>query len=394
LTRALALTLVAFAAGSGCSGAPVTVVTPPPPDMALPHRLPTDHGPLWGLATGAGVGTMVQPAPEVYVVVWPNDTYATRIGPFVSWLLGSDFWTGALKEYGVGKGTNMGVITMPSPSPAQLTVADLNTIIKTLTSNGSVPSPNANTNIAFFIPGSTKVTAGGLTSCVDILGFHDYMAGPPDIVYSVINECVPEDGTVFDTITKAGSHELGEAATDPIPGRGFIGPQTDTEVGDLCNFAQDISYDVAADAMNPARRYTVQRMYSFATAKLNNADPCLPVPYPRPFFNVTTKPAVLPLSVPSPAPTTPFTLETLLEPFAYGDVGAIHWAVIGSQFDVQPASGTVMPGDTVRLEITVPGNVPLSNIYEIDIQVESEKAGSNTWPFFIDACPKVGPCNI
>jgi hypothetical protein len=364
------------------------------PDMALPHRLPTDHGPLWQLDTTAGVGTVVQNAPEVYVVVWPNDPYASRIGPFVTWLLGSDFWTGGFKEYGVGKGTNMGVITMPSEAPAQLTINDLHTIIKTLTSNGSVPNPNANTNIAFFVPGTTKVTGGGETSCVDFLGFHDVMMGTPNIVYSVIDECQPDEGGgVFDTITKAGSHELGEAATDPIPGKGFTGPQTDTEVGDLCNFSQDISFDVPADASNPARRYTVQRFYSFATAKLNNADPCLPVPSPRPFFNVTTNPSVLPLKILSPAPSAGYQLETLLEPFAYGDVGAIHWRLINSPFEVEPSSGTVMPGDTVRLVINVPPDAVMdATIYEIDIGVESEKAGSNTWPFFIDACKAGGTC--
>jgi hypothetical protein len=315
----------------------------------------------------------------------------------VSWLLGSDFWTNTLKEYGVGKGTNMGVITMPSDSPAQLTIADIYNLINTLVSNGSVPAPNGNTNIAFFVPGSTQVTGGGENSCVDFLGFHDVMQGTqgkPDIVYSIIDECQPDEGGgIFDAITKAGSHELAEAATDPIPGKGYSGPQTDTEVGDLCNFAQDISYDVPADAMNPARRYTVQRMYSFATAKLNNADPCMPVPSPRPFFNVTTNPSVLPLKLATTTPKAGYELHTLLEPFAYGDVGAIHWRVISSPFDVQPFSGAVMPGDSVPLTINIPDATD-NTIYEIDIGVESEKAGSNTWPFFIDACKDVSKCSF
>jgi hypothetical protein len=330
----------------------------------------------------------VQPAPEVYVVVWPNDPYAARIGPFVTWLLGSDFWTGALKEYGVGKGTNKGVIMMPADSPAQLTIADLYNLINKLVSSGSVPSPNVNTNIVFFVPASTNVTGGGQNSCTDFAGFHSLMPGTspmPSIAFSVVDECEPDaGGSIFDTITKAGAHEMAEAASDPIPGRGFLGPQQDTEIGDLCNFAQDISYDVPADAMNPARRYTVQRLYSFATAKLNNADPCLPVPYPRPFFNASTDPPVLSLTIPSPAPSAGFNLRTLLEPFAYGDVGAIHWGVISTPFSVEPFRGTVMPGDTVPLVIHIPSDVMNNTIFEIDIQVESEKAGANTWPFFID----------
>jgi hypothetical protein len=386
-----------LAALTGCTGMSPNNVVMTGPDMGLPHRLPTDHVALWQLDPSPGVGTLVQDAPQVYVVVWPNDPYASRIGPFVSWLLGSDFWTGTLKEYGVGKGTNMGIITMPDNSPAKLNIADIYNLISSLVTNGSVPSPGVNTNVAFFVPASTKVTGGGETSCVDFLGFHDVMPamqGMPNIVYSVIDECQPDEGgSVFDTITKAGSHELAEAATDPIPGKGYTGPQTDTEVGDLCNFAQDISYDVPADAMNPARRYTVQRMYSFATAKLNTADPCLPVPSQRPFFNVTTNPPILPLSIPATQPSAGYQLETLLEPFAYGDVGEIHWRVISSPFDIEPFSGTVMPGDTVRLTISIP-SADDNMIYEVDIGAESGKAGSNTWPFFIDACKTTSKCSF
>ena len=391
MIRALCLSMLAL---TGCSGNG-TMMTMTGPDMALPHRMPTDHQPLWGIADQPGIGSVVQSAPEVWTVVWPGDPYVARIEPFISWMLASDYWTGSLKEYGIGAGKSMGVITLPNPAPANITTKDLTDLVAMLVSTGQVPNPTINTNIAFFVPTNTIVSYGGGQSCVGggFGGFHDDTGGKTPLVFSVIDECDDPGGKIFDGITQVASHELAEAASDPVGGNGFHGPQPLTEIGDLCNFTQQLSFDVPANGSQPAERYWVQRYYSFATAKKGNEDPCLPVPYPRPFFNVTTDPPVMTIGLPANPPKDPFVETFLLEPFAFGDVGKIHWQVINSTVDVQPSSGTVMPGDTVRLTVTLPPNIGFS-VSEVDIGVESEKGGSNTWPFYVDACPFQTNCSF
>jgi hypothetical protein len=375
VARAFAFALAALVT-AGCNGNGSMMMGSP--DMALPKRAATDHGTFWG---GNNRTTFtVQAAPEVYTVVWAGDPYATQTEAFINWMLGSDYWTGALKEYGVGKGKSMGIITIPGAPPAKLTDAQLATLAQQQIDNGNVANPNSNTNLAFFIPQSTDVTLQGVHSCVDIGGFHEVASQNTQVTYSAIFECLDPTGTagggtVFDGMTKVGSHEIAEAATDPHQ-NGYYS-SVGEEVADLCNFDDNLAYDFAGDATHPAARYWVQRMYSFATAKLGNADPCLPVPYTRPFFGVTTDPAMATVRGSVGA-----TLNFNVEPFAYADVGVMHWQVTSSPFQPIPLEGTVNPGDTVALSLIVPKGTP-SSFYEIDIGIEASKGGSFTWPLYI-----------
>jgi hypothetical protein len=373
VARAFAFALAALAA-AGCNGNGSMMMGTP--DMA--KRAATDHGTFWG--PNNRTTFTVQTAPKVYTVVWDGDPYATQTEAFVSWMLNSDYWTSALKEYGVGKGMSMGIISMPGPPPAKLTDSGLAALAQNLINNGSVPNPDANTNLAFFIPQSTDVTLQGAHSCVDIGGFHETAAQNTEVTYSAIFECLDPTGTagggtVFDGMTKVGSHEIAEAATDPRQ-NGYYS-SVGEEVADLCNFDDSLAIDFAGDATHPAARYWVQRMYSFATAKLGNMDPCLPLPYPRPFFGVTTDP-----SMSTVRGSVGATITFNLEPFAYADVGVMHWQVTSSPFEPIPLSGMAMPGDTIPLSLVVPKGTPAS-FYEIDIGIEASKGGSFTWPLYI-----------
>jgi hypothetical protein len=370
--------VIAFAvAAAGCGSAGSSAGSP---DMTLSEHAPTDHSPLWTVRDLAGTRPAVQSAPEVWTVVWPNDPYATRIADFTSWMLASDYWTGALAEYHVGAGTSKGIITLPSPAPAKMTSDDLSALAGSLVSSGQIAN-DANTNIVFYVPPTTSVLYAGGESCVVFAGFHSNTIGTSPIVFSVVYECDDGLGNVFDEMTEVTSHEVAEAATDPVGYLGYHGIEGNSEIGDLCAFSQELSVDAPATATVPAQRYWVQRFYSFATAAKGDSDPCLPVPYPRPFFGVTTNPAILPLHLVTGQAGV--SLTTVLEPFAYGDVGEMHWAVIGGDFDVEPAGGTVHAGDRLELTIAVPSSASAVS-HEIDLQVESATGGSNTWPFYVD----------
>src|SRR4051812_7455707 len=114
-------TLTACAAGCGDSAS----MMPPPPDMA---RGPMDHPPLWHIRYGGGP---LQAAPEVYVVVWQDaGSLGPRLGDFIDWMLGSDYWTGSLAEYGIGAGKFKGLIVLPMAAPPTITDSDLGDLAK------------------------------------------------------------------------------------------------------------------------------------------------------------------------------------------------------------------------------------------------------------------------
>jgi len=113
--------------------------------------------------------------------------------------------------------------------------------------------------------------------------------GSTDVVYAIVPRCdeykTAADVTIAgaDFVTFAASHELLEAATDPLTTLGkpaydhvddahvLWGTVFNTEVGDLC--ARGQRWDSATKEVG----YAVQRMWSNSAAKAGR-DPCVPAP--------------------------------------------------------------------------------------------------------------------
>jgi hypothetical protein len=372
----LSLTPAAIACGSG--SAPMMA----PPDMGDPNLLPprpaTDHPPLWTMM--AGPNKSIQPAPEVYTVVWPGDeAMGDRVEAFVSWMLASDYWTMTLAEYGVGAGKSMGKLVLPTAATATMTQADLEGDIAQLFSSGTIPAPTENTHLMFLLPLGTKLMdTSGQSSCSYFAGFHDITSAAPKVVYSVIAQCSPaSNGSVFEDVTQTASHELAEAATDATPGNGYYDTSpAGQEIGDLCNYVQGITIDAPGDATHPAERYWLQRLYSSQAAALGNLDPCLPMAWTHPFFNV----AIDPSAITYKKGQTSNQFSAKLEPFAYGDVGLIRWQVFSDDpgIKIEPNAGQSHAGDTIRLTYTISSKAATGG-HEIDVQSESAQGGSNWW---------------
>lgn len=373
--RSLRVAFVALAVG--CSNQPQMMVTPPPPDMA---RGPLDHPPLWRMGTPTAP---VQAAPEVWTVVWPGDeAVGAQTVDFLDWMLHSDFWKSAVGEYGVGPGVSKGLIVMPSAAPAVLDDASLAALSTMLVSTGKVTKTD-NTEVAFIPPIGTVVTAGSSKSCSVFVGFHSHGSNSADAVAYLVNvRCPGEAGAPFDVLTTTLSHEVAEAATDPAPRSGYVdispGGQ---EIGDLC-LGQQLPVDVPPDAKHPTtRRYWVQRQYSDKRAADGKLDPCLPLAWEHPYWNVALDPPVSSVAA-GPGSTQPIPVR--LDAFAYGDVGLIKWFA-SSTADVQPTSGEAHAGDTINLTVTSSAALRPGESVEIDVFSESEKAGSQLWFSYIQA---------
>jgi hypothetical protein len=348
-----------------------------PPDMA---RAPTDHPALWPIQNNGG---QVQAAPEIYVVVWQGDEQlGADVAEFADWMLKSDYWSKSLAEYNVGAGVGKGVIVLPTPPPATLNGDEIRALAGTLLTNGQVVGGD-NTQIAFAPNPATTVTSPEGVGCQDFAGWHRQLTAPAGAAaYSVSLRCAGQQGSPFDQVTWVLSHEAAEAATDPIPGAGWTAARPSPvayEIADLCNFNSSMSIDVPADATHAARRYWVQRLYSNQRAALGNVDPCIPVPWDRPYWNVALDPGVIERTTKDIA-----RVDARLDVFAYGDVGAIKWIAVSADgtAEVIPSHGTAHAGDTIPITITLDSSA--AGVREIDVLSESEKAGAAMWFSYVE----------
>jgi hypothetical protein len=372
----LAFILPTFGCGGGSHPSSSTTDMAPSLTGPTPPVLPRaadDHPALWQIRNNGGP---TQSAPRVYTVVWPgSELLGQKVEQFISWMVTSDYFTGTLAEYGVGAGQSMGLIVLPDAAPPKLLDADLRTLVTQLLASGQVdPRGDANTQIVFIVPPTTIVTAGSMSSCSYFAGYHDSPSTSlPIVAYDVIADC-DSSSTELDTITKVISHEVAEAATDPLPNSGWAAePPVSQEISDLCNFNENLPIDVPGD---PPIRYWVQRQYSNIAAQANDQDPCLPLPWARPFWSAALYPREQTISV----STTPQTLQAWIEPFAYGDVGIIRWDALftDGSMHAEPSSGIAQAGDTIPIRITL-DKPSKATVYEIDIESQSAKAGSSWW---------------
>src|SRR2546421_334429 len=101
MLRASAVLAVLSTCVAACSNGGSTM--PPPADMA---RGPMDHPAQWHIRYGGGP---LQPAPEVYTVVWQgSEALGAQLADFVDWMLQSDYWKKSLAEYTIGAGKGKG----------------------------------------------------------------------------------------------------------------------------------------------------------------------------------------------------------------------------------------------------------------------------------------------
>ena len=147
-----------------------------------------------------------------------------------------------LGEYGVsGKpiehGRRTASVAVPAPDPpVNVRDAEIRAFLqKQLASNPAIPKAGPNSLHFIFLPPGVRVTQRGTRSCQSFCGYHDAIGST--LFYAVM----PYPGcpgcrgglSVVDALTTTMSHELSEAITDPIPGRGWY-DDAHGEIGDIC----------------------------------------------------------------------------------------------------------------------------------------------------------------
>lgn len=273
-----------------------------PPDAARPDGpgpfMTAPHTPLPLVAKHSG--TILQHVKLVTLTY--SDYPAASRAAVEGWgdaIVGSSWYQTVGAEYGVMSGTHAAKIQIgPAPTTTLEDVA-IEAKIKALVMAGTVPPPLATGNqflYMIYIPSTVPL---GM-SLAGILGYHQ-MTTLNGIKFPFA--VVLDDGNVDDTTVTA-SHELIEAATDPMdpPIDGYYSdpPLPDPwnlilgEVGDLCN----------DEPFEHESGFAVQRSWSNAAAMAGQA-PCVPNEH-DPWMTVTAQPATMP-TIPAGGTAT-FTL--------------------------------------------------------------------------------------
>ena len=321
LAPARALAALTFAVALGCSGSSRN-----PPggasdligsgdasgDAAAFTEAP--HGPLPQLKYQGGPLLL---APKVVTVTFDGDANASALQAFGDTIVASTWWAAVTAAFCngadacIGQGSSGGHVELTTPPAASYTdstsggPSSIQEFVSDEIASGAFPAPDANTLYVIYFPASTTITLGegsdeSGTSCQQFGGYHNSVVasgGAAPTAYAVIPECAPRQGSNLDpvqSLTFAASHEIVEAASDPVQTTTTLGYYLDLgdetvlgwdlvsggEAADLCVDVTGLHQDETT-----ADGYAVQRIWSNANAA-SGIDPCIPVPAGDVYFNV------------------------------------------------------------------------------------------------------------
>ena len=257
------------------------ITEPAPPGGASPFE-ESAHGPPPQLVSAGGP---VLTAPRTQPIFWSTDAdYQAKIEDFDAKLATYDYWEITTAEYGVGyiQGLPSIVTTDPVPTTNDALVAWLaQKLDGTHTAEGWPAQVDPQTIYSVFLPPGAVLHDPYGDSCAAYGAFHDEAMGAhgESIIYALMPRC-NYGGPLIDDLTASYSHELIEAATDPLvetdlaygdpdPDNYVMGYTPGAETGDYCEYL-DTAY-IRLEG------YEVQRTWS-NKASLAGKDPCVPAP--------------------------------------------------------------------------------------------------------------------
>ncbi len=244
----------------------------------------------------ANLGGPVLDAPKVQPIFYAADLDQAAIGAFLTALASSAYWPATTSEYGVGPLQILPPVVLTTTPPLTIDDDSLEAQLVANTASAAAPwgAADPQTIYLYVLPqGTNAVFSGGATCCQDFGGYHlEVRSNGVAVPYAVGCSCPGALGpnlSVLQERTVAISHELIEAATDPLPRSDPAYTRQDFahyvwtfltggEVGDLCAFNPDLVYRL------PGTTYSVQRSWSNAAAE-RAQNPCVPAPTIGPYVN-------------------------------------------------------------------------------------------------------------
>lgn len=191
-------------------------------------------------------GGPLLPAVEIFTVFWgaawqqSQAQTMERLRQFFQYIVTSPLLD-QLAEYSVvgvsighGSVTGSAAVTDSEP-PATASDADIQAQLSAWIADGTIPGVTANRLYFVYLAPGVVADLGGQRSCSSFCGYHD--SAGADVFYAVMPfpDCAGCLGgaALLDALTSTSSHELCEAITDPVPGRGWY-DDANGEIGDIC----------------------------------------------------------------------------------------------------------------------------------------------------------------
>ena len=284
LSGALTCTLGAAGCNNNATTEPPAMMMPP---GTGPTTMPTPYTPAYPPTAPqvlAGTGGVLA-TPRVVPMFFSGDKFQAQLTAFMqAYVAGSASWQ-VLKEYGVGTGTAAPAVVLTQTPATAMTDMDVQAFLQARVQDGTI-TVDAQSIAVLFFPATVTITNNGSVSCRDFAGYHGSatLPGNARLAYAVIPRCGLEP---VSALTFAISHELAEAATDPVltANNDLADPYSlwalnygGVEVGDLCQ-------NLADPAFNEKNVGVLARVWSnTAAAAFNN--PCLPAAPGPAFFSI------------------------------------------------------------------------------------------------------------
>jgi hypothetical protein len=252
------------------------------------------------LTNNGGAMTPTQVPIYVITILAQNDTALSSLQAFSAALPSSTWWSWVSGTYALGTPKHAELVGASIPAGPVTDAWMIQYIRQTLAQNGwtlGTGQYHGNTINVLYLPDGVT-TPDNDSMCSNRLGYHqhDYITPDNDFIWAVVQRCPPVllPNAVQNAMV-TGSHEIAEAATDPLPPNGYmlssVSNETkapppawdyspfayappDGEVGDLC-----------AGTFETEGAFTYQRIWSNLAAV--EQDPCVP-PSTVPYESVTT----------------------------------------------------------------------------------------------------------
>jgi hypothetical protein len=362
----------------------------------------TDGGSVDGSADGGEIGQH-QPLPvipnqggktlsalQLVTITFSADPNRAQDEAFGDFVVGSSWLKTVSADFGLQSATHLKKVQLTQNPGATVTDAQIQSLLASQIQNGTLPSGDQVLYLLYYPPGTTVQSVfDGADTCTDmgggemIGGYHwEGKNGATPFSYSVVPTCHNES---LADIQSSASHELMEAATDPLPNTRPAWVITDTsnpwtfldgEVADFCE-----GYDTTEGG------YTLTRIWSNTAANAGDRDPCIPAP-PVPYYNVTTTPSTVQTIAAGQSVT--FEIE------AWASAQVPPWMLSASALGGGLAAGSfkpqlsldvdsIGPGQTAHLTVTVPSGTASQSSALIFIGSSASRTGYNFWPVAVIA---------
>jgi hypothetical protein len=303
---------------------------------------------------------------QLVPIFYTGDTDITSLTSFSQWIVGSEWLKAVGADYGVGTGTMLPAVQLPGPAPAMIDDTDIIQLLYSGLAAGTLPRPAgglADVLYLIYFPASTTITAGPDKSCEAFGGYHNSARqGGVELSYAVIAACSDFVDGLDDLENRevVASHELIEAATDPVPNNhpGFQldDPTTPwsgfgSEVADLCQRGD--TTEIVRESS-----FVAQRSWSVAAASAEQ-DPCVPGANAD-YFNLVMQPAGVVRIAPGGHQAV------TLRAWARGAASGTSWQLdtgvaMPSAQTLTLSAPTIKDGATVSLDVALPSTAQIGD---------------------------------